>query len=116
MCEPKSARGCHVRAAKATPARIIGKNGTSTRQASPVSGNFRNPVTIAIKVLWTRTSMGGFVALGRSGNAEFLHPELEGASFEAKSVGGPSRPGQGPTRLLQCHQDVGSFGLCQRLL
>ena len=60
--------------------------------------------------------MGGGIALQRSLDPEFLHPELERASFEAKAVGGPPRPGQDPTRLLQRRQDVGSLGLFERLL
>ena len=62
------------------------------------------------------STVRGFVALRRSLNPEFLHPELKSASFEAKAVGRPPRSGQRPMRPLQCGQDVGPLGLFERLL
>ena len=47
--------------------------------------------------------------LYRATNAQFLDPEAEGARVEFKDRGGPGRPVDSPTGLLENPQDVFAF-------
>ena len=51
--------------------------------------------------------------LDRSVNAQFLDPEAESARVEFKDRGGPRRPVDSPTGLLENTQDVFAFGAGQ---
>ena len=53
--------------------------------------------------------------LDRSVNAQFLDPEAESARVEFKDRGGPGRPVDSPTGLLENPQDVFAFGAGQVL-